>query len=177
MEDFYRQTLWTNFAAAIDMLTQVVSLCPDNLWQPDKRFFYLVYHTTIFLDYTLTQPVRNFIPVLPYTLTDPGNLPAEAVDDVIPNQFYSREEIIASISGAREKCRELVLGTSTEKLKGRWIDETEIDMHGLCPSLVINYSILDILFYSFRHVQHHVGQLNYLLRQSTGSSPEWIAKS
>jgi len=65
VEDSFRETLWKNFAAAIDMLKEDVNLCPDDLWQTDRKFFYLTYHTTIFLDYYLTKPVRYFEPALP----------------------------------------------------------------------------------------------------------------
>lgn len=72
MEGLYKETLWKNFAAAIDILKGAVKLCPDELWQEDRKFFYLTYHTTIFLAYYLTRPVRDFTASLPYTITDPG---------------------------------------------------------------------------------------------------------
>ena len=177
MEDSYKQTLWINFAAAIDMLKQAVSLCPDNLWQENQKFFYLTYHTTIFLDYYLTNPVKDFMPVLPYTITDSGKLPDEAVDDVIPNKFYSRQEMLTYLSAIREKCRKMTSLSTNEKLTERWIEDAEIDMHGLCPSMVTDYTVLDILFYNLRHVQHHVGQLNYILRQAINKAPDWIANA
>ena len=89
MTKLFTDCLWTNFGAAIDMLTRIVALCPDALWVRDN----------------------------------------------------------------------------------------EIEMHGLCPSLVMNYTVLDILFYNFRHVQHHVGQLNLLLRERAGVAAEWIAQA
>jgi hypothetical protein len=90
MEDKFKECLWANFAAAIDMLRSVVAMCPDELWQKEKKFFYLTYHTTIFLDYYLSKPVKDFAPVLPYTIVDSDRLPEEAIDDVIPNRFYSQ---------------------------------------------------------------------------------------
>jgi hypothetical protein len=175
MKDSFKKTFWKNFAAEIDMLKEAVMLCPDDLWQTDRKFFYLTYHTTIFLDYYLTQPVKEFVPTLPYTITDSSSLPAEAVDDVIPNKFYSRQEILDYLTSIREKCREVTILTTDDKLTERWIDPSEINLHGLCPSMVINYTLLDILFYNLRHVQHHVGQLNYILRQRINKAPEWIS--
>jgi uncharacterized damage-inducible protein DinB len=36
-------------------------------------------------------------------------------------------------------------------------------------------SYLELLLYSLRHIQHHVGQLNLVIRQMTGSAPRWVA--
>jgi hypothetical protein len=175
MEDAFRQCLWKNFGAAIDMLKEAITLCPDELWQKEMKFFYLTWHTTVFLDYYLTYPVKNFQPVLPYTVTDQDKLPAEAIDDVMPDRHYSRQEILAGLSSIREKCKKLILHTTGDKLMNRWIEDDEISMHGLCPSTVINYTILEILFYNFRHVQHHTAQLYFILRQKINAAPDWVS--
>jgi hypothetical protein len=177
MKKPFTDCLWKNFGAAIDMLTNIVVLCPDELWTRDKKFFYLVYHTVIFLDYYLSYPARDFHPELPYTLGDMDHLPAEAVDDVLPNRWYTKGEIVAYLSSIREKCRRAIVTASEEQLAARWIGDEEVEMHGLCASSVINYSVLDIWFYNFRHVQHHVGQLNMLLRERAGVAAEWISQA
>jgi hypothetical protein len=33
------------------------------------------------------------------------------------------------------------------------------------------------LLYNMRHVQHHVEQLNLILRQETDSAPEWVSRA
>jgi hypothetical protein len=172
---YFTDCLWKNFGAAIDMLKNAIALCPDELWQKERKFYYLSYHTVIFLDYYLSNPVRDFKPDLPYTITDPGNLPAEAIDDVIPNQSYTKEEFFSYLSSIREKCKKLITEASGEKLCTRWIEDAEVEMHGLCPTLVVNYSVLEILFYNLRHVQHHVGQLNLILRQKGNVGTPWIS--
>lgn len=35
----------------------------------------------------------------------------------------------------------------------------------------------ELLLYNMRHVQHHTGQLNLILRQKTGSAPRWVAQA
>lgn len=175
MEDLFRKCLWKNFGAAIDMLSNVIALCPEGLWKKDRKFFYLTYHTIIFLDYYLTNPVRDFKPVLPYSILDADKLPKDAVDDVIPDEFYSKQDFISYLGTIREKCKNLIILTSQEKFGQLWIDETEVNMHGLCPGTVINYSLVEILFYNFRHVQHHVAQLNLILRQKANTAADWIS--
>ncbi len=174
MEDKFKECLWANFAAAIDMLSNAISMMPEELWQKDKKFFYLTYHATIFLDFYLTEPVKGFAPTLPYTIVDPNNLPEEAVDDVIPNRLYSQQEILNYLTIIREKCKKIIHSTDIQLME-RWIDPAEINLHGLCPSLVTSYSALEILFYNLRHVQHHVGQLNLLLRQKINKAPECVS--
>ncbi|MEP7377175.1 MAG: hypothetical protein ABI675_27485 [Chitinophagaceae bacterium] len=177
MEDVFKKCLWKNFGAAIDMLKNVITLCPDELWKKENKFFYLAYHTLIFLDYYSTNPVKNFQPDLPYTITGEDKLPPDAVDDVLPNMIYSKQELLVWLSSIREKCKKLITLSTEQKLRERWISDTEINMHGLCPGIVENYSVLEILFYNFRHVQHHVAQLNFILRQETNMAAGWISHS
>ena len=33
----------------------------------------------------------------------------------------------------------------------------------------------EVVIYNLRHVQHHVAQLNLLLRQRIDSAPQWVA--
>lgn len=159
------------------MLKNAIEMCPDTLWQTEKKFFYLTYHTIIFLDYYLTIPVKDFQPKLPYTITDEDQLPADAIDDVIPNQFYNKEECLIYLSAIREKCKNLITQSSEQKLQERWIHDSEIKLHDLCPGIVENYNVLEILFYNFRHVQHHVAQLNLLLRQTINKAPDWVSQA
>jgi hypothetical protein len=171
----FKDCLWKNFGAAIDMLKNAIILCPDELWQKKNKFFYLTYHTVIFLDYYLTVPVKKFQPALPYTLIDANKLPAEAIDDVMPNRLYSRQEVLDYLASIQEKCKSLITLSTEEKLMSRWIEDAETAMHGLCPPLVANYTVLEILFYNFRHVQHHVAQLNFILRQEINKAADWVS--
>lgn len=175
MEDTFRECLWRNFDATIAMFANVIEICPNSLWEKKDRFFYLAYHTVVFLDYYLSYPVKTFEPKLPYTIISEHELPRHAIDDVLPNRLYSREEIISYISSAREKCNGLLGPTANQDLLTNWIEASEVELHGLCPSIVEKYSLLEILFYNFRHVQHHVAQLNYILREKANLAAEWIA--
>ncbi len=177
MNQIFQESLWKNFAAVIDTLKNIIVICPDQIWQKEKKIFYMTYHTVIFLDYYLTSPVKDFDPDLPYTISDPDKLALEAIDDVIPNQFYSKEELLTYISIIREKCKTLFRQTPMEKFSDRWINDHEINMHGLCPSFVTKYTFLEILLYNFRHAQHHVAQLNLLLRQKANVAADWISQS
>ena len=175
MRRFYHDTLWKNFGAAIKMTANIVRLCPDALWQKQDRFYYMSYHLSLFLDYYLSSPVAAFQPLLPYTLGDMDALPPGAIDDVLPSRLYSRDDILQYLQHSFDKCRQLISSSTETEMVAPWIQPDEVGLHGLCPPIVEHYTRLEILFYNFRHVQHHVGQLNLLLRQEADLAADWIA--
>lgn len=170
-----KQTFWKNFAASIDMLTNAISLCPDELWHSNRKFYYMAYHCAVFLDYYLTIPPKSFLPPLPYTLTDADHIPKDAIDDVVPNSIFSKKELLDYLQLSREKCRTVIAGLTEEKLNEKWIDNSGNMNLDLAASITMNYSVLEILFYNMRHVQHHAAQLNLLLRQSIDQAPDWVS--
>lgn len=175
MNDLYNDCLWKNFGASMDMLKNVVELCPDTLWEAQTRFYYTVYHTTVFLDFYLTIPTDTYRPVLPFTLCDEKDMPPYAVDDVIPDRLYSRQEVLDYLAAIRLKCKQLITTATTATFAQRWLPENDTNKYGLYPPQVKAYSVLEIVFYNFRHLQHHVGQLNMLLRQTIGKAPDWVS--
>ncbi len=38
-------------------------------------------------------------------------------------------------------------------------------------------TVVEMILYNIRHVQHHAAQLNLLLRQKTGSATPWVSKA
>lgn len=156
------------------MLRQAIAGCAEETWQARGKFFYLSYHTVIFLDYYLSHPVRDFEAALPYALADPEALPPGAIDDVLPARPYSREEMEAYLLRIRLKCKNLIMNAPAADFPACWIQPGEVALHGLCPGAVREYTLLEILLYNFRHVQHHTGQLNLLLRQEQGAAPDWV---
>jgi hypothetical protein len=177
MINTFKIVLRKNFAASIDMLKNAIVLCPEDHWKHNKRFYYIAYHTTVFLDYYLTIPPKNFSASLSYTLQEPENIPSDAVDDVVPDKIYTKEELITYVEYVREKCTQIISQLTEEKLNARWIDESgDMDL-SLAGSGTLEYSILEIFFYNLRHVQHHAAQLNLLLRQAIDKAPDFISQS
>lgn len=162
-----KESLWTQFGASIDMLENAIKLCPDAYWNDNKKLFYISYHCLIFLDYYLTIPPTGFSAQLPFTSIDGADLPADAIDDLVPDRFYSKNELLDYLQANREKCYQLIAGLTAEKLSERWVEEDG----------GMNYSLLEILLYNMRHVQHHTAQLNLLLRQGINKAPGWVARA
>ena len=74
------EMLWRQFSAAIDMLSDALRDCPDELWKqnlwPDQQdqwvaagfssFWYLGYHALFWLDLYLTGTEEGFAPPAPF---------------------------------------------------------------------------------------------------------------
>lgn len=162
-----KEGLWNQLGASIDMLENAISRSPEVLYESGNKFFYLVYHSLVFLDYYLTIPPKDFSAPLPFTLKAPGEIPEEAIDDVIPDQIYTKAELLNYLKRSREKCHQLIMSLTAEKLSQRFVEEQDTG--------AMDYSIIEILLYNLRHVQHHVGQLNMLLRQMGKEAPRWVS--
>lgn len=156
MENFFKITLWKQFGAAIDMFENAVTSCPDYLWTDASQYWYKAYHCLFFLDYYLTDDPDNFMPPEPFTLSefDP--------EGMLPERVYEKSELISYIKFCREKCRKLISSLTEEKMKLRFINQ------------YFDCSKIEILLDNMRHVQHHTGQLNLLLRQRGVVPPDWV---
>jgi uncharacterized damage-inducible protein DinB len=175
MIDILKETLWRQFGASIDMLMNALLQCPDEYLESNKKFFYSVYHTLVFLDYYLSIPPKDFSSRLPYTLKSPDEIPVDAIDDVIPDKVYSKAELSKYLQYCRNKCKSVIASLSEADLKKGWITaEGNLDL-SLSGRDALSYSVLEILLYNFRHVQHHTAQMNMMLRQDTGNAPDYVS--
>ncbi len=169
MIDALKESLWKQFGASIDMLENAIRMCPDEFFTNNRKFFFMTYHSLIFLDYYLTIPPNNFSSPLPFTIKESNEVPVDAIDDIIPDRYYSKEELLGYLKLCRTKCQIVLSGLTEEKLNERFIEEPE--------SGTKNYSVLEILLYNMRHVQHHAAQLNLLLRQGINDAPKWVSRA
>lgn len=159
MDEVCRAILGRQLGAAVDMLEAAIEACPDALWADRSRrpeFWYVTYHTLFYLDLYLSGTPERFAPPEPFTLDelDPAG--------ELPDRPYSRDELRRYLAHGRAKTWD-VLERLTDEEAARpcgfgWLDMT----------------VTELFVYNLRHVQHHVAQLNLVLRQSTGSAPGWI---
>lgn len=165
MDKSIREIVWNQLGASIDMLINVVSSCPENYFEQNPRFYYITFHSTIFLDYYLTIPPSDFSPLLSFTQKEQNDRPKEAIDDLIPDKFYSKQEVVDYLKQSREKCRQLIESLTDENQNERFKEGDETND--------MDYPILEILLYNMRHTQHHTAQLNMLFRQDIDKHMEW----
>jgi hypothetical protein len=159
------ELIWNQFGASIDMLINVISNCPDSYYESNKRFYYLAFHSTLFLDYYLTIPPSDFSPLLSFSQKKKEDRPPEAVDDLIPDKHYGKQELVDYLGKSREKCRQLINSLGEDRAELRFTEGSEPgDM---------DYPVLEILLYNMRHTQHHVAQLYMFMRMDLGKHIEW----
>ncbi len=114
---------------------------------------------------TILQRTKDSIILLSYTQKEAEDRPIEAIDDLIPDKFYEKREIVAYLKQSREKGKQIVYALNNETLNDKFKEgDNPNDM---------NYPILEILLYNMRHTQHHTAQLNMLLRQDINKHIEW----
>jgi DinB superfamily len=156
VENTLKQSLWNQFAASIDMLEHAIQMCPTILWNNESNFWRISYHTLFFLDYYLTLPPTNFTPPTPFTLSE--------FDDETPEKVYTKAALLQYLHFCKTKCNHLINSTALLDEKIIWENESK----------TMQYPIIEILLYNLRHVQHHVAQLNLLLRKHINEVPSWI---
>jgi hypothetical protein len=162
-----KESLRKQFGASIDMLRNAIDHCPEELWIRKKRFLFVSYHTLIFLEYYLTFPPVNFSPALSYTVNDDWEKIEGALDDLIPSKDYTKADVLDYLAHCRLKCYTLISSLDEARLNDRWIDDSGTK----------NYSVVEILLYNMRHVQHHAAQLNMMLRQEINDAPRWVSRA
>jgi hypothetical protein len=166
IDTIWKEIIWQQFGAAIDMLENAMIACPDKVWSdPDTRvsgkpeFWYIAYHTLFWLDFYLSDSVEKFTPPAPFKLDelDPAGL--------LPERVYTKKELQIYLEHGRKKCRATIEALTDEKARQRF-KFGRIDL-----------SFAELLLYNMRHVQHHAAQLNLILRQTIDSAPRWVVKT
>ena len=162
MNHTWKEVIWRQFGAAIDMLENAITACPEDVWcdrLQRQEFWYIAFHTLFFLDLYLSESDRGFVPPAPFTLDE--------MDErgLLPDRVYTKEELQRYLEHGRRKCRETITAMTEERANRRsgfsWLD----------------ISTAEVLLYNMRHVQHHAAQLNLLLRQEIDSAPRWVRKT
>jgi len=167
VDTIWKTAVWQQFGAAIDMLENAIRACPEELWSDGSKrpewvshdvvgFWYVAYHTLFFLDFYLSGSADGFAPPAPFTLDelDPAGL--------LPERPYTQDELLTYLDHGRKKCRAAIEGM-TEQSAGEQ-----------CGFARPEVNRAELLLYNLRHVQHHTGQLNLILRQNLDSAPRWV---
>jgi hypothetical protein len=162
MQSEIKEVIWNQFGAAIEMLENAISACPENVWGNqigEREFWYLTYHTLFWLDFYLSDTPVDFNPPKPFTLSefDPKG--------ALPDRVYTKEELLNYLDQSRKKCKKKIETLTDEFANRKFIFGS------------INLPVIELLLYNMRHVQHHTAQLNLILRQKINSAPKWVKQS
>jgi hypothetical protein len=163
MDTTLKTTIWQQFGAAIDMLDDAITACPERLWtivlwddseDPSYgQFWFVAYHTLFWLDLYLTGSSEGFLP------------PAPFIRGALPEKPYTKGEVRTYLKQCRQKCEAVIKALTDEKA------------HQICTFEWMEPTFLELQLYSMRHVQEHAAQLSFLLGQNSVSGPDWVAKA
>ena len=170
MDQLWKEILWSQFGASIDMLGNALRLCPDELWNASmwkdpvvggkfSEFWYVAYHCLLWLDLYLSGSDEGFVPPGPFDLNelDPQGL--------LPERVFTRDELLQYLSYCRNKCQETVEHLTEEK--ANQISTFPWKKNGL--------RFAELLLDNMRHVQEHAAQLGMFLGQQAGMNNRWLA--
>lgn len=162
MKSNIKEIINQQFCAAVKMLNNAIADCPEELWKNralQPEFWYVAYHSLFWLDFYLSESPDDFKPPSPFTISefDPNG--------VLPERIYTKEELLNYLKQSRLKLKATIDSLTDEKAKKRFIFGT------------LDLSLLELIFYNMRHVQHHTAQLNLILRQKTDSAPRWVRRA
>ncbi len=158
MEHVFKTTLWSQFGAAIDMLENALRMCTDELCvdgNQQPEFWYICYHTLFWMDLYLSDTPEGFRPPEPFGMEefDPAG--------IVPETPHHRSRLLVYLDHCRKKCRERIDGLTPESSAKRF----KIGR--------VDLTIAELLLYNMRHVQHHTGQLQTILRHNLDKAPRW----
>jgi hypothetical protein len=160
MDAMLKAGLWHQYGAAIDMLDDTITLCPDELWTArvwedteDARYghyWFIAYHTLAWLDKYLTGTSEGF------------GLPAPFLAGRLPETPYTKEEVQGYLKDCRERCQATIAALTDERAH----QMTEWDL-----------PYLELQLYNMRHVQEHASQLNYVLGEHGVQGLDWVRRA
>lgn len=161
MDTLVKQSLWHQFGAAIDALSDAINMCPDDLWGDNSQhmiFWYTAYHTLFWLDLYLHGPEEGFAPPAPFGLS-------ELAEGEMPPRVYTKDEMRTYLKHCREKCQTTILNLSDERA-------AEVMSYGRRKQPFVELQV-----YNMRHVQEHASQLSLMVGQHGAPAPGWVSRA
>jgi hypothetical protein len=162
----YGTILWQQFGAAIDTLENALDACPDELWRarvwddPEEarygEFWFVVYHTLVWLDRYVSGVPENFTP------------PAPFIKGRLPESPYPKEALQAYLEQCRQKSQATLETLSDEQAdqvcRFPWESGGEI-------------SFGELMLYTLRHTSEHAAQLSLVLGLRGIETPGWVMRA
>jgi hypothetical protein len=162
-----KKVLYSQYTASLTMLKNVITSADEDIWykmnERNQPFWHIVYHVLYYTDCYLSKDVNSFIrwskhrndiqflgksPFPPYNKTD--------ISDP-----YTKPEITEYFEKIYSFLKERIEGTDLEAESGfYWVPVNKLELQ----------------LYNIRHIQHHTGQLAYLLREQKDIGIAWEVK-
>ena len=161
MSQRWSEAVARQFGAALEMVGNAIEACPDELWfDPSRKpaFWYVAYHVLFWTDLYLHGRLEGFAPPAPHNLDelDPVGL--------VPDPPCTQEQMRAYLTHCRARMRQVFGALTNDQVHAPsgidWIEGERGELQ----------------LYNLRHVQHHAGQLQMMLRQAGVEPPRWVKR-
>lgn len=163
MNDFLKESLWKQFGAALDMLKYTINACPDSLWETTiyedsddiryGQFWYVSYHSLVWLDLFLTGSMEGFTPPTPF------------IRGKLPDTPYTKAQVMTYLQDCRQKAQTIMQSLTTEHAQQ------------VCKFPWMEPTFFELQMYSMRHLQEHTAQLSLVLGKNAVTELDWIPQA
>ena len=155
-----KETIKSQYHAALEMLKQAVEACPESLWhdsQYESPFWHVAYHALFFAHLYLQPTEKDFVPWEKHQegIASLASDEGEGEGGV----GYGKEDILAYLALCRRQVEEQVTALDLEAGSGfHWLP----------------FDKLELQFYNIRHIQQHTGELYERLGTAGGPELGWV---
>ncbi len=143
-----KEEIISQYKASLSMLSDIITECPENLWDSkeyENAYWRIVYHTLFYTSLYLSKSPSEFIPWAKHK-KDYNNLGEVTRDKrlIIIDIVYSKSEMLGYMESILNETDKSVNSMLEDEQSGfEWLAMSKIELH----------------LYNIRHIQHHVGQL------------------
>jgi hypothetical protein len=138
-----KQTIKSQYYAALEMLKQAIEACPETLWDTpgyESPYWHIAYHVLFYAHLYLQPTEQDFVP---WEKQQDGYRSLSS-DDEREGEPFSKEDLLAYLQLCREQVEEQVTALDLEAGSGfHWLP----------------FDKLETQFYNIRHIQQHTGEL------------------
>jgi len=160
----------SQYKAALKMLMDVITKCPDELWDDnnyESPYWHIVYHALFYAAFYSSTSPETFIPWEKHKenynflgIVGPNGI-SFTIDNSYSDNSYSKTELMQYAETIFEN-----IESAVHKLND---DEK-------CAFYWLPISTMELQLYNIRHLQHHTGQLVERLHQNGIKGINWVGK-
>jgi len=157
-----KQTIKSQYYAALEMLKQAIEACPESLWDDagyESPFWHIAYHALFYTHLYLQPTEQDF---RPWEKHQPAfSSLAGAGERDKTGEPYSKEDLLSYLQICREQVEEQV---------------TAMDLEAASGFYWLSFDKFELQFYNIRHIQQHTGELYERLGAAGGPELGWVGR-
>jgi len=155
----------SQYKAALKMLMNVITKCPDGLWDDssyESPYWRIVYHALFYAAFYTSQGPETFIPWEKHkeNYNFLGNIGPDGGTFTIENS-YSKAELMDYAETVFKGIEPAVIKLNDDEK---------------CAFYWLPISTMELQLYNIRHLQHHTGQLVERLHQNGIKGINWVGR-